>query len=71
MRKTLFLQVLSLCIAGTLFGQERGDSLRSGGIDRSAGINRSAAVYTIKPSVDIPVLAGGVGEFEKKRSELA
>jgi membrane-associated phospholipid phosphatase len=54
MRKTLFLQVLSLCMAGTLFGQERGDSLRS------TGSNRSTTIYTIKPSVDIPILAGTV-----------
>jgi membrane-associated phospholipid phosphatase len=70
MKKTLFLPVLSLLIAGALYGQERGDSLRSAGIGQSIGIGQSAgsagigqsagsaSVYTIKPSVDIPILAG-------------
>jgi membrane-associated phospholipid phosphatase len=45
MRRTLFFAMFLLCIAGGVSAQVQGDTLRS------------ADVYTIRPSVDIPILA--------------
>ena len=47
MRKTLLLNLFLLCCAGPLLAQERSDTLRP------------TDVYIIKPSVDLPILAGG------------